>query len=506
MVDFRLSGNPASIACCRSCPRWSPIRINDVGARSCCGSPHATVRALNFPYDDADALLRPAWDMECKVDLLADDRIASFASVGWKTARCIRATLLLKIGYPRFRPLHGQIVTPTLVGVTCLAMQSGPIGDGDHEPADGSNAQRCAERSRYQPRFLCGSQRLVLAQRQSLTASLPALAADASFADKLPPIAVGTADRRGRQRVGDGDSRRRRNAGFASAEPIVTAALTDSSEMLRPETSPEPAAETSTATPEPGDANHAVGSTEVLDECLVVDTCVDRYLWALYQRTPKEDSVKEHEQRKVTVKKRGKLVTVTRTFTTHADEDFSWKDPKAAEHVGMPMADYVIGGMDRDFKLKLFHMLHAAEEAGLSPGITSAFRDDYRQSIASGLKAANDRSYHGGSFRGGYGHGLAADIVSVNGATRAQRLTSSETLWNWVDAHGKEFGIGRPYLDRDPPHVAPIDGKEYAYSPSRNESATGWIDSEAAQQVRFARRSQRGKTRANSEIVELTAL
>jgi hypothetical protein len=164
----------------------------------------------------------------------------------------------------------------------------------------------------------------------------------------------------------------------------------------------------------------------------------------------------------VTVKKRGKLVTVTRTFTTVADEDFSWKDPKAAEKAGMPMADYVIGGMNRDFKLKLFHMLHVAQEAGLSPGITSGFRDDYRQSIASGLKAANDRSYHGGSFRGGYGHGLAADIVSINGATRAQRLTSTEILWKWIDAHGNEFGIGRPYLDRDPPHVAPIDGKEYA--------------------------------------------
>jgi hypothetical protein len=31
-----------------------------------------------------------------------------------------------------------------------------------------------------------------------------------------------------------------------------------------------------------------------------------------------------------------------------------------------------------------------------------------------------------------------------------------------IDAHGKEFGIGRPYLDKDPPHIAPIDGKEYA--------------------------------------------
>jgi hypothetical protein len=118
--------------------------------------------------------------------------------------------------------------------------------------------------------------------------------------------------------------------------------------------------------------------------------------------------------------------------------------------------------MDRSFKLKLFHTLHAAEEAGLSPGITSAFRDDYRQSIASGLKAATDRSYHGGSFRGGYGHGLAADVVSVKGTTRVQRWISTESLWKWIDAHGKDFGIGRPYLDKDPPHVAPIDGKEYA--------------------------------------------
>ena len=34
------------------------------------------------------------------------------------------------------------------------------------------------------------------------------------------------------------------------------------------------------------------------------------------------------------------------------DEDFSWKDPKAAEHFGKSITDYVIGGMDRDFKLK----------------------------------------------------------------------------------------------------------------------------------------------------------
>jgi hypothetical protein len=250
---------------------------------------------------------------------------------------------------------------------------------------------------------------------------------------------------------------------MASYEPesIVEAALPDPSQMP----ADLPPVQVATANPSdavPNDVKEAVSSIEILDECLVAEICIDRYLWAIYQRTPKEDTIKVHERRKVTVKKRGKTVTVTKSFTRLVDEDFTWKDSKAAEKAGMPMMDYVIGGMDRSFKLKLFYTLHAAEQAGLSPGITSAFRDDYRQSIASGLKAATDRSYHGGSFRGGYGHGLAADVVSVNGATRAQRWISTESLWKWIDAHGTEFGIGRPYLDKDPPHLAPIDGKEYA--------------------------------------------
>ena len=214
---------------------------------------------------------------------------------------------------------------------------------------------------------------------------------------------------------------------------------------------------------DPDDAGKSISPIEIVDECLVVEmNCVDRYLWALYQRTPKEDTIKELERRNVSVRKKGKMVTVAKTFIKLVDEDFTWKDPKAAEKAGMSMMDYVIGGMDRSFKLKLFHTLHAAEAAGLSPGITSAFRDDYRQSIASGLKAATNRSYHGGSSRGGYGHGLAADIVSVQGGDRDQRWASSERLWKWVDAHGKEFGIGRPYLGRDPAHAAPVDGQEYA--------------------------------------------
>jgi hypothetical protein len=229
-------------------------------------------------------------------------------------------------------------------------------------------------------------------------------------------------------------------------------------------------------------ARGAAGSIGIFDECLAAEDCIDQYLWTLYQRTPKVDTIKVHEQRKVSVKKKDRTVTVTKTVTKLVNEDFTWKDPKAAEKAGKPMMDYVIGGMDRSFKLKLFRMFRAAEAAGLSPGITSAFRDDYRQSIASGLKAATDRSYHGGSFRGGYGLGLAADVVSVKGATRAERWISTESFWKWIDAHGKEFGLGRPYLDKDPPHLAPIDGKEYAaYHREATRQQAGLDTKEAGQ-------------------------
>jgi hypothetical protein len=283
-------------------------------------------------------------------------------------------------------------------------------------------------------------------------------------------------------------------------ESIVVAALPDSSQMLPPET--PPVATASTPDQVPNDAKEAVDSVEILDECLVADICIDRYLWALYLRTPKMDTIKVHEQRKVTVKKKGKLKTVTKSFTKLVDEDFTWKDPKAAEKAGMTMMDYVIGGMDRSFKLKLFHTLHTAEQAGLSPGITSAFRDDYRQSIASGLKAATDRSYHGGSFRGGYGHGLAADVVSVKGATRAERWISTESLWKWIDARGKEFGIGRPYLDRDPPHLAPIDGKEYAAHHGETKPQHAGSDLKERNRLALQDDHSVAKTPKNRKIVE----
>ncbi|HTO64220.1 MAG TPA: hypothetical protein VMM15_23545 [Bradyrhizobium sp.] len=265
--------------------------------------------------------------------------------------------------------------------------------------------------------------------------------------------------------------------------------LTGSLRTPRLETSPVQATTASKPDLKSNDDGEDASSIEIVDECLVIDTCIDRYLWTLYQCAPKEDSIKVEEQRQVTVKKRGKTRTVTKTFTRQVDEDFGWKDPKAAEKAGMPMTDYVIGGMDPSFKLRLFQALHAAEASGLSPGITSAFRDDYRQSLASGLRAATNRSYHGGSFRGGYGHGLAADIVSVKGGTRDQRWASSEILWKWIDEHGKDFGIGRPYLDRDPAHVAPIDGKEYA--DHHHEPRVHQAESHAKKHSRLAVRDDR---------------
>ena len=210
------------------------------------------------------------------------------------------------------------------------------------------------------------------------------------------------------------------------------------------------------------DPQPAARPVETLDECLVVDICVDEYLWSLYERTPKVDTNKVTERIKTTVKRKGKTRTVTKTITKYVVADFTWKDPIAAQRAGMSLKDYVIGGMDRGFRLKLFRALRTMDDAGFMPGITSAFRDDYRQAIASGNKAASDSSYHGGSRRGGYGHGLAVDLVSVKGETRLQRFASSEELWKWIDAHETELGVGRPYLDRDPPHVVPLDGKEYA--------------------------------------------
>ena len=114
------------------------------------------------------------------------------------------------------------------------------------------------------------------------------------------------------------------NAGVATAtdtaaasdkpESIVVAALPDPSQMLPPETPSVPVPTASTPDPVPNDAKETVDSVEILDECLVAEICIDRYLWALYQRTPKMDTIKVYERRKVTVRKKGKTKTVTKSL------------------------------------------------------------------------------------------------------------------------------------------------------------------------------------------------
>src|SRR6476646_9572324 len=57
--------------------------------------------------------------------------------------------------------------------------------------------------------------------------------------------------------------------------------------------------------------------------------------------------------------------------------------------------------------------------------------------------------------------GLASSLRSLPEQSDAVNLTVQQRRER-IDAHEKELGIARPYLDRDPPHVAPLDGAEYA--------------------------------------------
>jgi len=151
----------------------------------------------------------------------------------------------------------------------------------------------------------------------------------------------------------------------------------------------------------------------VLDE-------IDDYLWEVYQRAPtKKDS----------------------------SGDFTWKDPAAANRMGLALQDYVIGGMDPGFREQLYNAGRAMDAEGLHWSMLSAFRDDYRQRLAAGFKARGGNSLHGGSRRtGGYGHGRAVDLTAVEG-------TNPEDVWKWVDVHGAKYGLARPMPGNDPAHV-----------------------------------------------------
>jgi hypothetical protein len=146
------------------------------------------------------------------------------------------------------------------------------------------------------------------------------------------------------------------------------------------------------------------------------------YLWEVYQRQPVK-------------KDRG--------------GDFSWKDPAAANRMGKTLQAYVVLGMDADFREIVYHAGKAMDAAGIEWTIVSGFRDDWRQSIASGIKARTGYSRHGGSIAvGGYGHGRAVDIGHVD------RERNGE-VWRWLDANGAKYALHRPHRSFDPPHVEP---------------------------------------------------
>jgi hypothetical protein len=146
---------------------------------------------------------------------------------------------------------------------------------------------------------------------------------------------------------------------------------------------------------------------------------VDDYLWQVYQRVP--------------TKKDG-------------TGDFTWKDPAAAKRMGLALQDYVIRGMDPEFREQLHHAGRAMDAAGIQWSMLSAFRDDYRQGLASGYKASTGNSLHGGSRRtGGYGHGRAIDITGAEG--------KESEVWHWIDANGAKYGLNRPMPGADPAHI-----------------------------------------------------
>jgi hypothetical protein len=132
--------------------------------------------------------------------------------------------------------------------------------------------------------------------------------------------------------------------------------------------------------------------------------------------------------------------------------DFSWKDRAAAARVKRTVCEYAIQGMHRDLREELYALGVKADEAGINWSFLSAFRDDYRQSIAEGFKAPSCRSLHGGSCRtNGWGDGQAADlwVADENG----EPAGDAAGLFELIKRVGHLLGLSRPLPRADPPHV-----------------------------------------------------
>lgn len=127
--------------------------------------------------------------------------------------------------------------------------------------------------------------------------------------------------------------------------------------------------------------------------------------------------------------------------------DFSWKDPLAAGRREMGVCEYAIGGMAPAFKKALASLGERLDEKGLRWSMLSAFRDDYRQGIASGFKASGGNSLHGGSrATKGYGDGRAVDVT-------VEPVSALGEVFKIIDTFGRSLGITRPMPRYDAAHI-----------------------------------------------------
>jgi hypothetical protein len=198
----------------------------------------------------------------------------------------------------------------------------------------------------------------------------------------------------------------------SSLPPVIFSLATDPQSDAQPKPSSPARADAQPVKPSRSDVSVPSGEAHV--------DVVRQYLWDVYERASAK-------------------------LDSHGD--FTWKDAAAAARLGLTTEEYVIGGMDPDFREQLFSAGQAMDAAGIDWTILSAFRDDYRQDLAVGFKAQTGNSFHGGSVAtGGYGHGCAADLVSTDGL-------SNVAVWNWLDQHGEQFGLRRPLRQIDPAHI-----------------------------------------------------
>ena len=325
--------------------------------------------------------------------------------------------------YPRRPSDHISIYTLLLLGVSVASIVismvalplafSSPFADDDQvSVADDAPAAKALTVSaiEVQPLEPVTDGRMVLASLGD--ASDRSETFSQRWNDRVPQAAaVEPTDEPGEEDAGD--------AVEEGAGTVIQAPLAP---VVVPRRTPAAAVHEKVATP-PKEKAVTSPRARVIEPKKVVAPPVDRveqYLWEVYLRRPvKEDS----------------------------GGNFTWKDQAAAKRLNMSLRSYVIGGMDPDFREALYHAGHAMDASGLRWSMLSAFRDDYRQGIATGFKAHGGNSQHGGSrATGGYGHGRAIDITCSEGG-------DAEAIWHWIDAHGAKYGLLRPMARHDPAHI-----------------------------------------------------